>query len=377
MRLDAFFDMLPEQAFRPRPGGGMTLEGGKGGGSAPAPDPNIGIAQREMSALAKEQWDKFTTDIYPEMLKQSQQQETRANEQWDVTKGISQFQLDQSKKAYERYEQGAIPAMQALKTDADKYNEAAYQEQLAQGARADVTTAMENQRQQQAMRQQAYGIDPTSGATQFASNAMGANQALMEAQAANQTRQAAKDIGLQKQANVYNMYAGLPAQGNANTTLALGSANQGFQTGQAALGNFGTTGGALNAGANTALSGWNNVGNLGVGLTNAQTQAYTASQQAGGMMASGLGSAIGSGVALWAKGGSDITIKQDVKRIGTLLNNIPLYSYHYKPEYRDAWGHGPQVGVMAHEVQHIPGAVSLHADGYKVVDYTKVMNHGI
>jgi hypothetical protein len=269
--------------------------------------------------------------------------------------------------------------MQALKSDADKYNEAGYQEQLAQGARADVTSAMENQRQQQTMRQQAYGIDPTSGTAQFNSNAMGANQALMEAQAANQTRQAAKDVGLQKQANVYNMYAGLPAQGNANTGIALGAANQGFQTGNSALNNFGATGSALNAGAGTAMSGWNNVGNLGVGATNAATQAYSANQQAGGMMASGLGSAIGSGVALWAKsgGGSDINIKQDVRRIGSLLNDVPLYSYHYKPEYRDTWGHGPQVGVMAHEVEHIPGAVSLHADGYKVVDYSKVMHHGI
>jgi len=350
---------------------------GKSSSSAPAADPNIGIAQREMSALAKEQWSKFTTDIYPEMLKQSQQQEARSDEQWNMTKGISQFQLEQTKKATERYEQGAIPAMEKLKADADQYNQEAYQEQLAQGARADVTSAMDNQRQQQEMRQRAYGIDPTSGTAQFASNAMGANQALMEAQAANQTRQAAKDIGLQKQANVYNMYAGLPAQANASTGIALGAANQGFQTGQAALGNFGATGGALNAGASTAMSGWNNVGNLGVGATNAATQAYSANQQAGGMMAQGLGSAIGSGIALYAKTGSDITIKQDVKCIGTLLNDIPLYAYEYKPEYRDTWGHGPQVGVMAHEVEHIPGAVSLHADGYKVVDYSKVMNHGI
>jgi len=379
MRLDAFFDMLPEQAFRPRPGGGMTLEGGgKGGGGAPAADPNIGIAQREMSALAKEQWNKFTTDIYPEMLKQSQSQEKRAQDQYDLTSSITKQQQEYAAADRRRYEEGGIPAMEKLKADADLYNTQAEQERLAQGARADVTSAMDNQRQQQMMRQQAYGIDPTSGATQFASNAMGANQALMEAQAANQTRQAAKDIGLQKQANVYNMYAGLPAQANASTGIALGSSAQGIQGGQTAISNYGATGAALNAGAGTAMSGWNNVGNLGVGATNAATNAYAANQQAGGMMASGLGSAIGSGVALYAKtGGSDVSIKQDVKRIGTLLNDIPLYSYNYKPEYRDTWGHGPQVGVMAHEVEHIPGAVSLHADGYKVVDYSKVMHHGI
>lgn len=355
---------------------------GKSSSSAPAADANIGIAQREMSALAKEQWSKFTTDIYPEMLRQSQVQEERANEQFEMTKDVTQTQLSQAKKAYARYEEGAIPAMEKLKADADLYNQQAEQERLAQGARADISSAMENQRGQQAMRQRAYGIDPTSGTAQFQSNAMGANQALMEAQAANQTRQAAKDIGLQKQANVYNMYAGLPAQGNASTGIALGSASQGLQAGQTAISNFGQTGAALNAGASTAMSGWNNVGQLGVGATNAATQAYAAEQQAGGAMASGLGSAVGSGLAMYAKyqtGGaaSDVAVKQDVKRIGTLLNDVPLYTYFYKPEYRDTWGHGPQVGVLAHEVEHIPGAVSLHADGYKVVDYSKVMHHGI
>lgn len=293
MKLDAFFDMLPEQAFRPRPGGGMTLEGGKGGGSAPAADPNIGIAQREMSALAKEQWSKFTTDIYPEMLKQSQSQEARAQDQYALTKSITEKQQGYADKDRARYEAGAIPAMEKLKADADLYNTQAEQERLAQGARADITSAMDNQRQQQEMRQRSYGIDPTSGTAQFNSNAMGANQALMEAQAANQTRQAAKDIGLQKQANVYNMYAGLPAQGNASTGIALGASNQGFQGGQASLSNFGATGSALNAGAGTAMSGWNNVGNLGVGATNAANSAWAAQQQANASSSAGLGSALG------------------------------------------------------------------------------------
>ena len=48
MRLNAHFDMLPDRAFQKRGFGRApaTLEGGKGGGggSAPAADPNIGIA---------------------------------------------------------------------------------------------------------------------------------------------------------------------------------------------------------------------------------------------------------------------------------------------------------------------------------------------
>lgn len=273
---------------------------GKSSSSAPAADPNIGIAQREMAALARQQWHMFTNDIYPEMLRQSQVQEKRSNEQWEMTKDISGTQLAQAKKAYQRYEEGAIPAMQALKADADQYNQAAYQEQMALGAKADIGTAMENQRQQQTMRQRAYGIDPTSGTAQMASSGISAGQALMEAQAMNQTRQAAKDIGLQKQANVYNMYAGLPAQGNASTGIALGATGQGLAGGNASIANFGQTGSALNASASTSGNMWNNVGNLGVGVTNAQTSAYNANQAASGAFASGLGQALGTGAAIYA-----------------------------------------------------------------------------
>jgi hypothetical protein len=203
--------------------------------------------------------------------------------------------------------------------------------------------------------------------------------AAAQAQAQNQTRMAAHEIGLAKMGNVYNMYAGLPAQANASTGIALGSSNQGLQGGQTAISNYGATAGAMAGSANSAGGMYNQVGQIGVGKYNADVNAWSAQQQANSASAAGLGSAIGAGAALYMKYGaaSDISVKQDIKRIGTLLNDVPLYSYHYKPEYRDTWGHGPQVGVMAHEVEHIPGAVSLHADGYKVVDYSKVMHHGI
>jgi hypothetical protein len=125
------------------------------------------------------------------------------------------------------------------------------------------------------------------------------------------------------------------------------------------------------------MGGWNSVGQIGVGKYNADVNAATAAANASNASAAGLGSALGTGAALYLKAGSDIRIKQDIQPIGRLNNGVPFYAYQYKPEYRDTWGHGPQIGVMAHEVEHIPGAVSIHADGYKLVDYSKVMNHGI
>lgn len=69
-------------------------------------------------------------------------------------------------------------------------------------------------------------------------------------------------------------------------------------------------------------------------------------------------------------GGSDRAIKRNVVRIGEHPLGIGLYLFDYKAEYSDLWGRGRQFGVMADEVEAVmPEAVSLHVDGYKLVDY--------
>lgn len=290
------WDMLPEDAFQQRGWkGSMTLEGGKGGGgAAPSADPNIGIAQREMSALAKEQWNMFTKDVYPELLRQSNVQEARANEQWALTKDVTGTQMEQAKKAYQRYEEGAIPAMEKIRAEADLYNTEAERERMASLAMGDIKSAADVARQQSEMRQRAYGIDPTSGVAQGQENANAIALAGAQAAAANQTRQAAKELGLQKQANVYNMYAGLPAQGLASTSAALGASGQGLAGGQTAFSNYAATGGALNQATSTGMQGWQGVGQLGVGKYQADVSAYNAQQQASAAGSAGLGSALGT-----------------------------------------------------------------------------------
>lgn len=69
-------------------------------------------------------------------------------------------------------------------------------------------------------------------------------------------------------------------------------------------------------------------------------------------------------------GSSDRRLKENVRRVGCHPYDFGLYLFNYKPEYRDAWGHGRQFGVMADEVEKVmPKAVSVHPDGYKMIDY--------
>jgi len=76
------------------------------------------------------------------------------------------------------------------------------------------------------------------------------------------------------------------------------------------------------------------------------------------------------GQNMMAGGGSDRRIKDRIVRIGDHPLGIGLYLFDYRPEFRDQWGHGRQFGVMADEVETVmPEAVSMHANGYKVVNY--------
>lgn len=67
---------------------------------------------------------------------------------------------------------------------------------------------------------------------------------------------------------------------------------------------------------------------------------------------------------------SDPRVKENVVRVGQHPLGIGLYLFDYKPEFREQWGSGRQFGVMANEVEAmLPAAVTMHADGYKRVNY--------
>jgi hypothetical protein len=99
---------------------------------------------------------------------------------------------------------------------------------------------------------------------------------------------------------------------------------------------------------------------------NAQLSAANAQNAANNAMTQGLFSL--GGAALM----SDIRTKENIKHINWLPNGLPVYTYEYKPEFKDhpLAGHGTHTGVMAHEVEAMyPNAVIILDNGYKAVDY--------
>lgn len=73
-----------------------------------------------------------------------------------------------------------------------------------------------------------------------------------------------------------------------------------------------------------------------------------------------------------AMGKSDRRVKKDIQRAGA-YGETPIYRFRYLWEDDNAPMH---VGVMADEVEHIPGAVLRDRDGLAYVDYNKVIAHG-
>jgi hypothetical protein len=104
---------------------------------------------------------------------------------------------------------------------------------------------------------------------------------------------------------------------------------------------------------------------------NAQLGASNAQNAANNAMTQGLFSLGGAGIMAY----SDIRTKENIKHIAWLPNGLPVYTYEYKPEFKDhpLAGHGTHTGVMAHEVEVMyPNAVITLDNGYKAVDYGKL-----
>jgi hypothetical protein len=99
---------------------------------------------------------------------------------------------------------------------------------------------------------------------------------------------------------------------------------------------------------------------------NAQLGDFNAQQAAQSNFNQGLMGLGGAGIMKY----SDIRMKEKITQVYWLPNGLPVYTYEYKPEFKNIAGHGVHIGVMAQEVEMVkPEAVITNANGYKMVNY--------
>lgn len=349
------FDYLPELAFKPRGWkGAMTLEGGgKGGPSAPPPDPRLVEAQLKSMGIqdsAIQRVMSIAEDMAP------------------LQKAQMQFGLDTSRTAYQQSQQDreyALGRRANLTTlqdqqlaDAQGFNGGARANELAAQATADVESGMANARLQASRGLERRGINPASGTALALNNQMSVQQAAMRAQAATMARTAARQEGYQLTDRAANSLAGYPAMGMSTT-----GAGAGFGASGLSLANSGLAG--LNAGYGAAGGMAGNFGANATGMFNAQANYQTGMERAQGDGGAGLlvGLANAGAVAY----ASDRRLKKNIKLVGKTDSGLNIYSFQYKS------GGGTVLGVMADEVEQVrPAAVHKRAiDGeYDAVDYS-------
>ena len=101
-------------------------------------------------------------------------------------------------------------------------------------------------------------------------------------------------------------------------------------------------------------------GALGGGLAGAQL---------GSTLYPGVGTAVGGGLGALLGLLSDRRAKTDIKRVGTMDNGLPVYTYRYKG------GEMTYMGVMADEAEQVaPHAVHTGPDGLQRVNYAALEN---
>ena len=169
------------------------------------------------------------------------------------------------------------------------------------------------------------------------------NQGLQGAQFGNQAQQQAYNQALTNYNMPLNTLSALRTGAQVQNPTFQNAPQQATTAGADLLG-------AANAGYNAQMGGFN------------AAQAAQSNLNSGLM---GLGGTLGAAAIM-----SDIRTKENITQVYWLPNGLPVYTYEYKPEFKDEAGHGVHIGVMAQEVEQVmPEAVITRADGIKMVDY--------
>ena len=370
---------LDEEGFQPRGRRSGMRFYGKGGSSAPAPDPAIGEAAQANVELGKD-WLDFAKDQFAE-----------GNKRQAVTDALNtkvinqQLQSQDEANTWGREDRTRTktvfqPVEDAFIKTAQEYDTPEKQAEAAARAKADVmgSAAVQDQAQQRQMA--SMGVSPDSGRFAGVKRATDLNTALASAGAQNNARQIVRDKGLALKADAINMGKGLASSTAAAYGIGTNSGNSAVANNASGNQNFYANQGVMNQGMSGAIGANNSAGSMLNSLYGNQLSAWSAQQQANATSASGLGSMFGTlGVGAMKYGLiSDERLKTKIQKVGELPSGITIYTYEFKPEWQDELGHGMQMGFMAQEVEKVlPEAVMPWRDGYKMVDYKKVLNHGI
>lgn len=341
---------------------------------APPPDPRLVEAQVKSMGVQ----DAATQEI----LRLAREQSAQAAELMPLQKDALQFALDSGRTAYDQSQQDRQYALAqrdkldtltgAMVDEANNYNLGAEEARRSAAAAAGVGKAYADVTAANDRNLAAMGVMPGSGRQLALREAAGVDLARQQVGAANAARFDARNEGRMLQDRAAAALAGAPGAVAAGTATGAQIAQSGVNTANAGAGGIysgynAQTGAQQAAGGVAGATGAN-----ATGMWNAQANYKLQSDQQKQGWLGGAGALLG-GVARVATAFSDRRMKQGIERIGTHPLGIGIYSYEFRPEYREIAGEGTFVGVMADELRAVlPAAVRRGADGFDRVDYSQL-----
>lgn len=291
---------LNEDAFQPRAGrfgGGMKLygggKGGGGGGSAPAADPNIGIAARENIQLGKD-WLTFAQDQFDAgNVRQAQTDELNTaviDQQLATQEQANQWAQEDRARTLSTFQ----PVEDQFVETAKNFDTPEKQAAAAAAAKADVMAgaATTNQANQRAMA--SMGISPNSGRFAGITRAQDTNTALAAAGAQNNARNMIRDKGLALKADAINMGKGLASSTAAAYGIGTNAGNSAVANNQSGNQNFYANQNVMNQGFSGAVGANNSAGSMLNQLYGNQLNAWSAQQQSNATSSAGIGQLVGT-----------------------------------------------------------------------------------
>ena len=267
--------------------------GGKGGGGAPSPDPQIGQAaiknaqigeewlsfareQFDVGNIRQEELDALTRDVIEQQMNTQDETNAWAREDRQRTKDVFQ------------------PLQNEFIEEARTYDSEARQNEAAAEAGADVRQAFDLQGQVNNRNMARMGINPNSGRYQEQIRLDGVNAATATAGASNSARRQVRDRGLMLKADAINMGSGLPSSTAAAYGIGLNAGNSATGNSTQANQNWRGNIGIMGQGMGGAMQGYSNQANILNNLYGNQVNAWSAQQQANAASSAGIGSMVGT-----------------------------------------------------------------------------------
>lgn len=287
------------------------------------------------------------------------------NEVSPITREVAGLQMDaqrqqlgQGQDYYNYLRDTYRPLERSIVADAENFNTAAYRDQLASQAAADVGLAFGRTRAMNERAMASMGVNPNSGRFAGVNNASVLSQAAARAGIMTNARNQAAQMGYARKLDAAGLGrnlsgASLAAYGGATSSGTAAGANL-QSAGQNYIGNMAVGAGTIGQGQQMNLQGLSSV-------LNAQTQTYINTQDS---FLSDVGGLMGGAASLFTAF-SDRRLKENIKEVGVdQRTSLTLYEFNYKDRPGTRY-----VGVMADEVELMYPEAVIELGGYQAVNY--------